>query len=135
MPTRTSQWNQLGAEVDVLVVGGGINGCGIARDAARRGLRTAVVEARDFAYGTSSRSSKLIHGGLRYLEQFEFQLVFEAVSERRVLMDIAPHLVHPLGFLFPVYGTSRQSLWKVSTGMWLYEGLSRFRSPKRHKRL
>ncbi len=135
MTSRTSQWNRLGADVDVLVVGGGITGCGIARDAARRGLTTALVEARDFAYGTSSRSSKLVHGGLRYLEQFEFHLVFEAVSERRVLMDIAPHLVLPLGFVFPVYATSRQALWKVNAGMWIYDGLSRFSSPKIHRKL
>jgi glycerol-3-phosphate dehydrogenase len=90
---------------------------------------------QDFAYGTSSRSSKLVHGGLRYLEHYEFSLVFEAVSERRILMDIAPHLVHPLGFLFPVYKGSRQPLWLLNAGMWLYDGLSLFRSPKMHKRL
>jgi len=96
-------WNALGAPVDLLVIGGGITGCGIARDAVRRGLTVALVEARDLAFGTSSRSSKLVHGGLRYLEQYEFSLVFESVSERRILMDIAPHLVNPLPFLFPVY--------------------------------
>ncbi len=134
--TREQMWERLGEdEVDVLVIGGGINGAGIARDAALRGLSVAVVEARDLAYGTSSRSSKLIHGGLRYLEQLEFSLVFEAVSERRILMDIAPHLVDPLGFLFPVYTNSRRNLTMVKTGLWLYEGLSLFRSPKRHRRL
>lgn len=135
MPTRREMWERLDAEFDLLVVGGGITGCGIARDAALRGLKVALVEMRDLAYGTSSRSSKLVHGGLRYLEHYEFQLVFEAVSERRILLDIAPHIVHPLGFLFPVFKSSRQPLWLLNAGMWLYDGLSLFRSPKRHTRL
>ena len=130
MPTRQEMWDRLGGQVDVLVIGGGINGAGIARDAARRGMSVALVEMRDLAFGTSSRSSKLVHGGLRYLEQMEFSLVFEAVSERRILMDIAPHLVYPLGFLFPVYKGSRRALWQINAGMWLYDGLSLFRSPK-----
>lgn len=120
---------------DLLVIGGGIVGCGAARDAAMRGLRVCLVEAADFAFGTSSRSSKLVHGGLRYLEQGEFSLVFEAVSERRVLMEIAPHLVNPLGFLFPVYADSRRGVFTVNIGMWLYDGLSLFRSPRIHKNL
>jgi glycerol-3-phosphate dehydrogenase len=128
-------WEQLGEPVDLVVVGGGIIGAGIARDAARRGLSVTLVEMRDLAYGTSSRSSKLVHGGLRYLEQYEFSLVFEAVSERRILMDIAPHLVNPLGFLFPVYKGSSPKLWFINAGMWLYDGLSLFRSPKRHQLL
>lgn len=135
MTTRQQMWDDLGDPVDVLVIGGGITGCGIARDAARRGLNVALVEMRDFAYGTSSRSSKLVHGGLRYLEQYEFSLVFEAVSERRILLDIAPHLVNPLGFLFPVYKDSRHKLWFINAGMWVYEGLSLFRSPRRHRTL
>lgn len=122
-------------ELDLLIVGGGINGAGIARDAARRGLRVAVVEMNDLAFGTSSRSSKLIHGGLRYLEQYEVGLVFESVSERRILMDLAPHLVSPLGFLFPVYKGSKHNLFVLKAGMWLYDGLSLFRSPKRHRTL
>ncbi|MFZ5477974.1 MAG: glycerol-3-phosphate dehydrogenase [Myxococcota bacterium] len=120
---------------DLLIVGGGIVGCGAARDAAMRGLSTALVEQNDVAFGTSSRSSKLVHGGLRYLEQGEFSLVFEAVSERRVLMDIAPHLVTPLGFLFPVYKHSRRGVFTVNIGMWLYDGLSLFRSPRIHRNL
>ena len=95
----------------------------------------ALVEMRDFAYGTSSRSSKLVHGGLRYLEMYEFSLVFEAVSERRILLDIAPHLVRPLAFLFPVFKGSRQPMWLLNAGMWLYDGLSLFRSPKLHEKL
>jgi glycerol-3-phosphate dehydrogenase len=128
-------WEDLSGPVDVLVVGGGITGAGIARDAARRGLKVALVEMSDLAFGTSSRSSKLIHGGLRYLEHYEFSLVFEAVSERRILQDIAPHLVDPLGFLFPVYRGARRQLWLINAGMWLYDGLSLFRSPKIHKNL
>lgn len=129
-------WEALGEQtVDVLIIGGGINGAGIARDAAKRGLSVALVDMNDLASGTSSSSSKLIHGGIRYLEQLEFGLVFESVSERRILMDIAPHLVNPLGFLFPVFKESRRALTTISAGMWLYEGLSLFRSPKRHKTL
>lgn len=135
MPTRQEMWDRLGSDLDVLIIGGGINGAGIARDAARRGLKTALVEMGDLASGTSSRSSKLVHGGLRYLEQFEFSLVFEAVSERRILMDIAPHLVDPLGFLFPVYKGDRRKLSTISAGMVLYEGLSLFRSPQRYRKL
>lgn len=136
MPTRQQMWERLGEEeIDLLVIGGGINGAGIARDATLRGLKVAVIEQKDLAYGTSSRSSKLVHGGLRYLEQLEFSLVFEAVSERRILLDIAPHLVNPLGFLFPVYKGSRRNLTTINAGMWVYEGLSLFRSPKRHRKL
>jgi glycerol-3-phosphate dehydrogenase len=135
MPSREQMLAQLDSEFDVLVVGGGVTGCGIARDAARRGLSVVLVEMDDLASGTSSRSSKLVHGGLRYLEHYEFSLVFEAVSERRILMDIAPHLVNPLGFLFPVYQGSRRKLWLVNAGMWLYDGLSLFRSPKLHRKL
>lgn len=132
---RRDMWERVGADVDVLVIGGGINGAGIARDAARRGLRVVLLEMGDLASGTSSRSSKLVHGGLRYLEHMEFSLVFEAVSERRILMDIAPHLVNPLGFLFPIFDTSRQGLLTLRAGMWLYDGLSLFRSPKLHRSL
>lgn len=133
---RSEMWAALGEEpLDLLVIGGGINGVGVARDAALRGLKVGLVEARDLAYGTSSRSSKLVHGGLRYLEMMEFGLVFESVSERRILMDIAPHLVHPLGFLFPIYKDSPKNLTMIKTGLLLYEGLSLFRSPKRHQRL
>jgi len=94
---------------DLLVIGGGINGAGIARDAAMRGLRTILVEQNDLASGTSSRSSRLIHGGLRYLEQGEFGLVMEANRERRTLRRIAPHLVWPLPFVFPVHRGDRIS--------------------------
>ncbi len=134
MMTRQQMWEGLPEQVDLVVIGGGITGAGVARDAARRGLTVALFEMNDLAFGTSSRSSKLVHGGLRYLEQYEFSLVFESVSERRVLLEIAPHLVRPLGFLFPVFEGSRQPLWMIEAGMWLYDGLSLFRSPKMHKR-
>ncbi|RME77132.1 MAG: glycerol-3-phosphate dehydrogenase [Planctomycetota bacterium] len=131
---REAGWRALGETAfDLLVIGGGITGSGVARDAARRGLSVALVERGDLASGTSSRSSRLVHGGLRYLEQFAFGLVFEAVSERRVLQEIAPHLVRPLGFLFPIYRDSRRGRLTVELGMWLYEALSLFRSPRRHR--
>ncbi|MFZ1864280.1 MAG: glycerol-3-phosphate dehydrogenase/oxidase [Polyangiales bacterium] len=135
MPTREEMWEKIPEQVDVVVIGGGITGAGILRDAARRGLKVVMFEQNDIAYGTSSRSSKLIHGGLRYLESYEFSLVFESVSERRIVLDLAPHLVNPLAFLFPVYQGARKSLRMISAGMWLYDGLALFRSPKRHRTL
>ena len=118
---------------DLIIVGGGISGAGVARDAASRGMKVALVEARDFAEGTSSRSSKLIHGGLRYLEGLEFCLVFEALRERELLFRMAPHMVHPLRFLVPLYSSSRVSLFKMRLGLWLYEALSLFNFGKRHR--
>ena len=135
MPSREEMWEKTPEDVDLVVIGGGITGAGIVRDAARRGLRAVLFEQNDIAYGTSSRSSKLIHGGLRYLETYEFSLVFESVSERRVVMDLAPHLVNPLAFLFPIYQGSQKSLRLINAGMWLYDGLALFRSPKRHRTL
>lgn len=133
---RAQALERLSSEtLDLLVIGGGITGAGAAREAARRGLRVGLVEQEDLAYGTSSRSSKLVHGGLRYLEQFAFQLVFEAVSERRVLQEIAPHLVRPVPFLFPVYRSSRRGPFMVDLGLWLYDALSLFRSAKIHRSL
>ena len=120
---------------DVVVIGGGITGAAAARDAARRGYRTALVEARDFAEGTSSRSSRLIHGGLRYLENLELDLVFEASQERRTLLRIAPHMVRPLPFLFPLYEEGRVGRRKLDAGMWLYDALSLFRNIERHQML
>lgn len=120
---------------DLAIVGGGITGAGIARDAASRGMKVALVEARDFAFGTSSRSSKLIHGGIRYLENLEFGLVFEALSERKVLFEIAPHLVHPLKFVLPIYRNARVGMFKMGLGMFLYDALSLFDAPEHHERL
>ena len=117
---------------DVVVIGGGITGAGIARDAAMRGLRVALFEKDDFGSGTSSKSSKLIHGGLRYLEQAELGLVFESVSERRVQMQMAPHLVRPLPFLVPVFDDSRVGLELMNIGLWIYDTMALFRSPKLH---
>ena len=121
------------AQFDVLIVGGGINGAGIARDAAMRGMSVALVEQRDLASGTSSRSSRLIHGGLRYLEQGQIRLVFEAARERRILLDTASHLVWPLEFLFPIHRGDRVPLWKLAAGLWLYDLLALFRSGRRHR--
>lgn len=120
---------------DLLVIGGGVSGTAVARDAARRGFRTGLIEARDFAEGTSSRSSRLVHGGLRYLEHFEFDLVFEASQERRRLLRIAPHLVRPLEFLFPIFEAGRIGRVKLDAGMWLYDALSLFRNIERHQML
>ncbi len=118
---------------DILIVGGGITGAGIARDAAMRGYSVALIDKGDFASGTSSKSSKLVHGGVRYLELFEFGLVFEASRERRTLWQIAPHLAQPLPFLFPVYRDARWPAWMVNTGLWMYDALSLFRNFKRHE--
>ena len=120
---------------DLLVIGGGITGCGIARDAALRGLSVALVEKDDFASGTSSRSSRLIHGGVRYLEHGQLHLVFESSAERRHLLRLAPHLVHPLEFTWPVYTGARIPRWKLGAGLMLYDALSLFRNVGRHHRL
>ena len=110
--------------IDLLVVGGGINGVGIARDAVGRGLSVTLVEAGDLAGATSSSSSKLIHGGLRYLEQFEFRLVAEALAEREILLGIAPHLVWPARFIMP-HVPSLRPRWMIRTGLFLYDHLGR----------
>jgi len=120
---------------DLLVVGGGITGAGIARDAALRGLQVALVERSDFARGTSSASSKLIHGGLRYLEHYEFALVRESVRERSLLTRNAPHLARPLPFLFPVYEESGVKPWEIRAGMWLYDLLALFGNYRNHRML
>jgi glycerol-3-phosphate dehydrogenase len=119
---------------DLLVIGGGINGAGIARDAAMRGLSVALVEQGDFASGTSSKSSKLIHGGLRYLENYEFALVLEASRERDHLRrHLAPHLVHPMPFVFPIFRGDPVGRLRLSAGLWVYDGLSAFRNIARHR--
>lgn len=135
---RTREENKLKfrSEIfDIIIVGGGINGAGIARDAALRGMKVALVEASDFASGTSSRSSKLIHGGIRYLENYDFKLVFEALNERTKLFEIAPHLVHELRFMIPLYESSRVGMFKMGLGMWAYDALSLFQAPELHERL
>jgi glycerol-3-phosphate dehydrogenase len=122
-----------GEHYDIVVCGGGITGAGIARDAALRGLKVALLEQRDFGSGTSSKSSKLIHGGLRYLQQFELRLVFEGTSERAVQMAVAPHLVRPIPFLVPVYRGQSNGLNMIDAGLWLYDALALFRVPKIHR--
>lgn len=127
---------------DLVVVGAGITGAGVARDAASRGLRVLVVEAKDLAWGTSSRSSRLIHGGVRYLEQAEIGLVFEALRERARLYTAAPHLVRRARFLFPTYRGDRLGPWKLRMGLTLYDLLNllrgeghRYVSPARTREL
>jgi glycerol-3-phosphate dehydrogenase len=121
---------------DVLVIGGGVTGCGTALDAASRGLSVALVEKRDFGAGTSSRSSKLIHGGLRYLETLDLALVREALHERRLFLEkTAPHLVHATPFLFPL----KRRVWDrlyMGAGLFLYDALAGLHSAvPRHRHL
>lgn len=115
---------------DVVVIGGGIVGCAFLKQASQSGLKVALLEASHFSSGTSSRSSKLIHGGLRYLEQLNFGLVFESLKERNLLLKNNPHLVKPLPFIFPVYKEDRVPKWKMSLGFWLYDFLSMFKMGK-----
>lgn len=135
MPSRREKLRRFADEsFDLLVIGGGINGAGIAREAALRGLRTALVEKGDFASGTSSKSSKLIHGGLRYLEHGDLGLVLEASRERDLLRRLlAPHLIRPLPFFFPVYEGGPLGLWKLRAGLLAYDLLAAFRNICRHR--
>jgi glycerol-3-phosphate dehydrogenase len=134
--------------VDVLVIGGGITGAGVALDAVTRGYRVALVEKHDFASGTSSKSTKLAHGGIRYLPNFDFPLVYEALHERDVLFRIAPHLVHPLPFVLPIYSGDRHPIGipfttpggiglrsLIDTGLWMYDLMAGRRNVPHHKRL
>src|SRR4051812_25572652 len=109
---------------DLLVLGGGITGAGVALDAALRGLRVALIDKGDFASGTSSISSKLVHGGLRYLERGDLRLVYEALHERGRLLRNAPHLVWPLRFVLPFYEGARVPPWKWRAGLLLYDLLA-----------
>lgn len=122
-------------EFDLIVVGGGINGAGIARDAAERGLHVLLLERDDFGSGTSSWSSRLIHGGLRYLEYAEFPLVFESLRERRLLQRMAPHLVHRLPITIPVYKSARRGLFLIRLGLIAYDILSIGKVVPRHRML
>src|SRR5947209_17393622 len=106
---------------DLLILGGGITGAGVALDASLRGLRVGLIDKGDFASGTSSLSSKLVHGGLRYLEHGDFHLVYEALHERGRLLHNAPHLVRPLRFVLPFYRGARVSSWKFRLGLVLYD--------------
>src|SRR5713101_7103406 len=109
---------------DLLILGGGITGAGVALDARLRGFRVALIDKGDFSSGTSSVSSKLIHGGLRYLEHAGFRLVYEALHERQLLLRNAPHLVHPLRFVIPFYQDARVPFWKWRAGLTLYDLLA-----------
>jgi glycerol-3-phosphate dehydrogenase len=120
-------------QFDILIIGGGITGAGVARDAALRGLSVALVEARDFAAGTSSRSSKLVHGGLRYLQQRDFALVREAATERYVLRKLAPHLARPAQMLVPVH--SRRGYAAIKAGLWTYDRIARVAEAERYRML
>ncbi len=137
---RASSLEQLGSTIfDVLVIGGGITGAGVALDAASRGLRTALVERDDFASGTSSKSSKMVHGGLRYLQNGDIRLVYEALRERQRLRRNAPHLVRLLPFLIPLFSKDGLINPKVAralgSAMWMYDLTGGARIGKLHKRL
>jgi len=110
------------SDVDVFIIGGGINGAGIARDAAGRGFSTALCEMNDLASGTSSWSSKLVHGGVRYLEHYEFLLVRKALKEREVLWSAAPHIIEPMRFILPHHDKLRPA-WLLRLGLFLYDHL------------
>lgn len=120
---------------DILVVGGGINGTGVARDAARRGLKVALVEREDYGYGTTGRSTRLVHGGLRYLEQGDIGLVRESLRERERLLRAAPHLVQPLRFLLPIYAGAKVSKLRLRLGLFAYDVLSYDKSLPNHRML
>lgn len=136
-PPRRAQRLQALAEdrFDLVIIGSGITGAGVARDAARRGLRVALLEAEDFAAGTSSRSSRLVHGGVRYLEHGYLHLVWESSRERRRLLQQAPHLVRPLQFTWPVYRGARVKRWQLAAALTMYDALAMFRNVGRHRRL
>jgi glycerol-3-phosphate dehydrogenase len=134
MSDRTDLAELARTEFDLAVIGGGMIGTGVARDAAMRGLKTVLFEKEDFCYGTSGRSSRMIHGGLRYLANYDLGLVREGLREREILLRLAPHLVHPLKFLIPVYGSFLHKM-KLKIGMILYDLLSYDKSLPSHKSL
>src|SRR6185369_4007950 len=127
--------SQMKTDFDVIVIGAGINGAGIARDAALRGLSVLLVDKGDVGGGTSAASTRLIHGGLRYLEHFEFGLVRESLREREILLRIAPHLVRPLQITIPIYKESKRGRLTIRAGMILYDLLSLGKSLPRHRML
>jgi glycerol-3-phosphate dehydrogenase len=130
---RLRALSALDQRFDLLVIGGGISGCGIFLDAAQRGLRVLLVERCDVASGTSSRSSKLIHGGLRYLKRMHFRITRTACRERDRLLALNPHLVSAVPFLYPAYEGDRTPGWKVDLGLWMYDRLTH--RPEKHSRL
>ena len=120
---------------DLIIIGGGINGASVARDAILRGLSVCLIEKNTFGSGTSSHSTKLAHGGIRYLEHFEFSLVYESLRECQLLLENAKNYVKPLQFIYPIYKSSYRSLFRIRCGMWLYSLLSRKSSLPKHKML
>lgn len=124
-----------GRHFDAVIVGGGINGAAVARDASLRGLSVCLFEQADFASGASSKSTKIAHGGLRYLKQLEFGLVFESQQERHILRRLLPHLVEPQSFCYPVYEDDPDPLWKVRLGLMVYDLLATFRNVYNHRHL
>ncbi len=134
--TRQANLERMKRETfDVLVIGGGITGAGVARDAALRGLSVALVEKGDFASGTSSKTSRMVHGGLRYVAQGQFGVVAESCAERDRLWRLAPRLVWPTPFTAPVYRHTKHGLLMARVGLWLYDLLARFRTYRRHRML
>lgn len=123
--TKSSMGLNQDSPFDLIIIGGGINGASIARDATLRGLHVCLIEKNTFGSGTSSRSTKLAHGGLRYLEHFEFSLVHESLRERHLLLQNAPNYVKPLKFVYPIYKNGARSFFKVRCGMWLYSLLAK----------
>src|SRR5947209_1071045 len=145
---RHNLTNLTGERYDVLVIGGGVTGAGVALDAAARGYRVALVEKIDFASGTSSKSTKLVHGGIRYLPNFDFGLVHEALVERGILLQNAPFLVTPVAFVLPIYEGDRHPVgmpfttpggiglnFLLDVGLWMYDILAGRRNIARHRRL
>ncbi|WP_027408523.1 glycerol-3-phosphate dehydrogenase/oxidase [Anoxybacteroides tepidamans] len=120
---------------DLLVIGGGITGCGIALDAAARGMKTALIEMQDFAAGTSSRSTKLVHGGLRYLKQFEVKMVAEVGKERAIVYENGPHVTTPEWMLLPIYKEGTFGKWSTSIGLWIYDYLAGVKKSERRTML
>ena len=120
---------------DLVIIGGGINGAAIARDAALRKLKVILFEKDDFGSGASSKTSKLAHGGVRYLEQLQFGLVRESLHERTLLLKNAPHLVKPLPFLMPVYAQDPYSLWKIHLGLYAYDLLAGANDLPKHRKM
>ncbi len=120
---------------DLLIIGGGITGAAVARDAALQGLKVALFEKDDFASGTSSKSSKMVHGGLRYLEHGDLMMVMEGCRERRLLLRNAGYLVHPLPFVIPIFDNDSRGAWQWRAGLWLYDILATFRNVAKHRML
>jgi glycerol-3-phosphate dehydrogenase len=134
-PAATLDQLAAGPPLDVAIIGGGINGCAVFREAVGRGLRAALFEQDDFGFGTTWRSTKLIHGGLRYLEHGDVRLVFESLRERAWLLRVRPHLVQPQRFLLPMLPWSRRPAWQFGAGLAMYDFLALYRGVPHHRRL